>query len=96
MTKTATVAELLTQPKRSQRYLGSTSAQWRGAFKALLQLLPTLTVVWLFALRSVSDALNQQPDWLFTLWAQALVYLVMAALFLLLWTVYLLGQRWSE
>ncbi|HAS6348644.1 TPA: hypothetical protein I7241_11805 [Vibrio vulnificus] len=84
MNKTARLAELLKPPTHAPRYLGFTSTQWRGAFKAWLQLLPTLTVVWLFALLSVSDTLNQQPDWLFTLWAQALVYLAMAALTLLL------------
>lgn len=84
MTKSAKLAELLMPPKRSPRYLGFTPTQWRGAFKAWLQLLPSLTVAWLFLLLSVSDTLNQQPTWLFTPWAQALMYLVMAALFLLL------------
>ncbi|ELP5728886.1 hypothetical protein QTV44_002139 [Vibrio vulnificus] len=84
MSSAKTITDLLVQPQRTPRYLGFTPTQWRGAFKAWLQLLPTLTVAWLFALLSVSDALNQQPTWLFTLWAQALVYLAMVALFLLL------------
>ncbi|MGL1014228.1 hypothetical protein ACSTEF_20800 [Vibrio vulnificus] len=84
MSSAKTITNLLVQPKRSPRYLGFTPTQWRVAFRAWLQLLPSLTAAWLFALLSVSDALNQQPDWLFTLWAQALVYLAMAALTLLL------------
>ena len=84
VTKTATLAELLKTPTLAPRYLGYNQTQWRGAFKAWLQLLPTLTVVWLFVPLSVGQILNQQPAWLFTAWAQALVYLAMAALFLLL------------
>ncbi|EMA3773850.1 hypothetical protein ACUT7C_002358 [Vibrio cholerae] len=84
MSSAKTITDLLVQPQRSPRYLGFTPTQWHGAFKEWLQLLPSLTVAWLFALLSVSDTLNQQPTWLFTLWAQALMYLAMAALFLLL------------
>ncbi|MEL4383718.1 hypothetical protein ACE02Y_02460 [Shewanella xiamenensis] len=43
MTKTASLAELLKPPKRSPRYLGFTQTQWRGAIKAWLRLLPSLT-----------------------------------------------------
>ncbi|EGQ8201123.1 hypothetical protein V9K15_000724 [Vibrio cholerae] len=46
MTKTAKLAELLMQPQRSPRYLGFTPTQWRGAFKAWLQLLPSLGFAW--------------------------------------------------
>ncbi|EJL6407789.1 hypothetical protein NMS01_002384 [Vibrio cholerae] len=63
MSSAKTITDLLTQQTTAPRYLGFTPIQWRGAFKAWLQLLPSLTVAWLFAL---------------------------------LWTVQLLGQRWSE
>ncbi|EOG7663706.1 hypothetical protein [Vibrio cholerae] len=96
MTKSAKLAELLMLPKCSPRYLGFTPTQCRMAVTAWLPLLPSLGFAWFFALISVGDALSHQPAWLFTVWAQLLVFLVLAALFLLLCTVYLLGQRWSE
>ncbi|EJL6492771.1 hypothetical protein NMR92_003744 [Vibrio cholerae] len=59
-------------------------------------MLPSLGFAWFFALLSVGHTLSHQPAWLFTVWAQLLVILALAALFWLLCTVYLLGQRWSE
>ncbi|HFG1793858.1 hypothetical protein [Vibrio cholerae] len=84
MSSGKTITDLLTQPKRSPRYLGFTQTQWRGVFKAWLPLLPSLGFAWFFALLSVGDALSHQPAWLFTVWAQLLVILALAALFLLL------------
>ncbi|EKA4523124.1 hypothetical protein OLI68_003441 [Vibrio cholerae] len=84
MTNTATLAELLKPPTTAPRYLGFNQAQWRGAVKAWLPLLPSLGFAWLFALISVGHTLSHQPAWLFTVWSQLLVILALAALFLLL------------
>ncbi|EIY4763874.1 hypothetical protein MM188_000185 [Vibrio cholerae] len=96
MNKTATLAELLKPPTTAPRYLDYNYTQWRVAVKAWLPLLPSLGFAWFFALLSVGHTLSHQPAWLFTVWAQLLVILALAALFWLLCTVYLLGQRWSE
>ncbi|MCH7422461.1 MULTISPECIES: hypothetical protein [Shewanella] len=54
MTKTASLAELLKPPKRSPRYLGFTQTQWRGAIKAWLRLLPSLTFGEIYGVFSLS------------------------------------------
>lgn len=78
------VAKLFTQPTTAPRYLGFSQTQWRWAVKAWLALLPSLGFAWLFALLSMGHTLSHQPAWLFTVWAQLLVILALAALFLLL------------